>query len=39
LSDLIPTRNGVRQECPSIPLLSLFISDIPKLVKKECALE
>jgi len=28
LSDLIPTRNGVRQECPSSPLLSLFISDM-----------
>jgi len=34
LSDLIPTRNGARQGCPFSPLLSLFISDIPKLLKE-----
>jgi len=35
LSDSIPTRNEVRQGCPLRPLLfSLFISDIPELLKE-----
>ena len=29
-----PPKNGARQGCPLRPLLSLFISDIPKLLKE-----
>ena len=34
LSDPIPTRNGAGQGCLLSPLLSLFISDIRKLLKE-----